>query len=143
MTLHTTVPLEAYQQTNFIVTCEGNETVVRLGKRSESLDQLLAKLGATSGIFITAWNPFSEQTPWEINLAANERMAADFAERGIRTLEHIGRAPEGDWSEDGFFALDLDTDSALEIARAYNQIAVVHAPAGSPAILLLTGLRRG
>lgn len=140
MTTHATVPVDAYRQTDFVVVHDGAEFAVHLGEASARLDRLLAELGASSGIFITAWNPFSQAQSAEQNAAANARMAALFERRGIRALPHVGRSRASDWVEEGFFALDLDPTDALAIARQFRQHAVVHAPAGAPAKLLLTGL---
>lgn len=140
MTTPAEIPIDAYRRTDFIVLHAGDELVVRLDETSAALDRLLAQLGASSGVFITGWNPFSTLTAPEQNHAANERMAALFAERAIRALPHVGRAHSGDWSEDGFFALDLDPTEALAIARAFDQIAVVHIALGGLAQLCFTGL---
>lgn len=141
MTTPVEIPIDAYRRTDFIVLHAGDEIAVRLEETSAALDRLLAELGAATGIFITGWNPYSVLTAPELNHAANARMAALFAERGIRALPHVGRAHSGDWTEDGFFALDLDPTEALAIARAFDQIAVVHIALGGLAQLLLTGLR--
>jgi hypothetical protein len=140
MTEGATVPVDAYRQTDFVVIHDGAEITVHLGETSAALDRQLVELGASSGIFITAWNPYSRVQSLEANAAANARMAALFECRGIRALPHVGRSRTSDWSEDGFFALDLDPADALAIVREFHQHAVVHAPAGTPAELLLTGL---
>ena len=140
MTEGATVPVDAYRQTDFVVIQDGAEITVHLGETSDALDRLLTKLGPATGIFITAWNPYSRTQSAVSNAAANARMAALFECRGIRVLSHIGRSRTSAWSEDGFFALDLDPADALAIAREFHQHAVVHAPAGKPAELLLTGL---
>lgn len=132
------VPVDAYHATDFIVVHDGEEYVALLGQPSPAIDRLLRSLGASSGVFITAWNPFSQQRSDAENAAANRRMAARFAELGIRTLHHVGRAHDGDWSEEGFFALDLDPALGLEIAAEFDQHAVVHIELGHPAELQLT-----
>jgi len=140
MTEGATVPVAAYRQTDFVVIHDGAELTVHLGETSAALDRQLVELGASSGIFITAWNLCSRVQSLEANAAANAPMAAPFECRGIRVLSHIGRSRTSDWSEDGFFALDLAPADALAIARMFHQHAVVHARAGTPAELLLTGL---
>jgi hypothetical protein len=137
VTTGASVPVDAYRQTDFIVIHGGKEIAIRLGESSAALDNLLGELDALSGIFITAWNPFSRSQSPEVNAAAHARMAALFAERGIRVLPHVGRSHVSEWSEDGFFALDLDPGEALAIAREFMQHAVVYAPRGAPAELLL------
>jgi hypothetical protein len=140
VTSETTVPVDAYLQTDYVVIHDGVEITVRIGESNAALDRLLAEIGASSGIFITGWNPFSREEQPEVNAAANEQMAALFAERGIRVLPHVGRSRGGDWFEEGFFALDLDPENALAVARDFRQHAIVLAPIGESAVLILTGL---
>jgi hypothetical protein len=131
-------PVDAYHATDFIVVHDGREIAALLGHPSEEIDRLLDAFGAASGIFITAWNPFSQRCDAAANAAANEHMAARFADLGVRTLHHIGRAHDGTWCEEGFFALDLDPALALAIAAAFDQHAVVRIRRGGRAELLLT-----
>jgi len=138
VTTAATVPIDAYRQTDFVVIHDGNEIAVHLGESSAALDCLLAEIDASSGIFITAWNPLSQEQSAEENAAAHARMAALFAERAVRVLPHIGRSRVSEWSEDGFFALNLDPEEALTVAREFRQHAVVYAPRGAPTELLLT-----
>jgi hypothetical protein len=136
----TAVPIDAYRQTDFAVIHDGVEITVQIDNTSAALDRLLAELDAASGIFITAWNPYSLAQSAEVNAAANARMAALFERRGIRAPPHVGRSRASDWSEEGFFAIDLDPADALAIAREFRQHAVVFAASGQTAVLLLTGL---
>jgi hypothetical protein len=55
--------VDAYRATDYVVSDRCNEVVVRIGERSHQVDALLARFGARSGVFITAWNPFSRSLP--------------------------------------------------------------------------------
>jgi hypothetical protein len=51
--------VKAYQTTDYVVFDRQREVSIRVGRRSREVDRLLARFGARSAVFITAWNPFS------------------------------------------------------------------------------------
>ncbi|MFL5758683.1 MAG: DUF3293 domain-containing protein [Thermomicrobiales bacterium] len=60
--------------------------------------------------------------------------------RGLAALPHIGRSPDGTWTEHGFFVLDLAVADALDFAADFEQFAIVLAERGKPAELVLTAV---
>jgi hypothetical protein len=138
-----TAPIESYLATEYVVLTDGRELLVCIGETNAELDALLAANGAAYGVFITAHNPRSEPQPDDINDAANEQMRAILTARGLIALPHIGRSPDGNWSEHGFFVLDLDPTDALTLATEFGQFAIVVTERGKPAELLLTEIGRG
>jgi len=62
--------LQVYRRTSYAV----NNVVVRIGRRSPALDSLLAKYGATVGVFITAWNHRSRLKPPRWNERLQDRL---------------------------------------------------------------------
>lgn len=130
----------AYRATRYCVTVGTRELCARIDARALEIEQLLAERGAASGTFITAWNPMSRQRPAGENRAANDAMAAALAARGVATLPHHGRGDDATWPpEQGFLALDLPIGDALELARAFDQHAIVVVARGMPAALHWTG----
>ncbi|HEV7283541.1 MAG TPA: DUF3293 domain-containing protein, partial [Kaistia sp.] len=93
----------AYAATSYDVLAAGNRIGVRLGRRALALDALLGRLGASSGAFVTAWNPHSRPQPPAANLRAHRRMAARLDAAGLHRLPHEGRSLDGRWRERGFF----------------------------------------
>jgi Protein of unknown function (DUF3293) len=131
--------LAAYRATSYTVLPEG--IAVRIGAESADLDRLMARLGARSAVFVTAWNPASRPTDPAENAAAGAALAREVEERGWRALPQEGRGDAGDWPpEPGLLVLDLDRAAALDLALRYGQNAVVWCEPGRPAELLLTEL---
>ncbi len=134
------VPIDDYYATDFVVFHDDREIVVHIDEHSAELDQLFTKLGASSGLFITGWNPYSRPQSDGENETANARMANLFAERGIVALAHVGRSRDGAWCEEGFFALDLHPEVGLAIAAELQQHAILFVAKGGWAELKLTGV---
>src|SRR5215211_7857513 len=103
-------PVDSYLAAEYVVHEGGREIVVRIGQTNAELDVLLDARGAHHGVFITAANPRSQQQPEDVNDAANEQMRHVLQERGLVALPHTGRSTVDDWSEQGFFVLDLARD---------------------------------
>jgi Protein of unknown function (DUF3293) len=133
-------PIASYLATDYVVIDGGKEITVRIGESSRDLDALLEAHSARHGVFITAHNPRSEPQPDSVNQIANDAIRRIFAERGLVTLPHIGRSPDGDWIEHGFFVLELARSDALSLAAEFEQFAIVLTERGKPAELLLTAL---
>jgi hypothetical protein len=133
--------LEAYLSTRYLVVEDGASGAVEVmvGSRSPAIDAVLARYGARSGVFITAWNPRSRPRPRSVNEADQRRLEADLRARAIDCLPHRGVAADPSWeSERGVLALDLSVEDALGLAEAYGQNAVVVVDLGEPARLVLT-----
>jgi Protein of unknown function (DUF3293) len=131
-------PIASYLATDYVVLDGGREIVIRIGQSNPQLDSLLDAHATRRGVFITAHNPRSEPRPDSVNQAANDAMRRMLAERGLVALPHIGRSPDGDWIEHGFFVLDLDPADALSLAAEFDQLAIILTERGKPAELLLT-----
>lgn len=134
--------LEAYHATGYIVLPDG--IAVRIGSVSADLDRLMGRIGACSAVFVTAWNPASRPTGPAANAAAEAALAREVAARGWRALPQEGRGDAGDWPpEPGLLVLDIDRETALDLALRFGQNAVVWYEPGRPAELLLTDLATG
>lgn len=123
--------LPAYLGTEY-VSCPPNEpeVVTRIGTPSTCIDMLLAKHGARTGTFITAWNPRSRITSVVDNAAAHDRLRAALGPRAY--LPHVGRAVGGGWEEEGFLVFDWIKSEALEVARQFQQNAIVWVTPAAP-----------
>jgi hypothetical protein len=133
--------LREYERTRYLVLDDRgiSRAAVGVGETSADIDAILADYGATSGVFITAWNPRSEPVDQDTNDEANDRLEADLDEAGSVILPHIGVGYDPEWEpEHGFFALDLVEADAIDLAIAYGQNAIVVAERGRPARLVVT-----
>jgi hypothetical protein len=133
--------LGEYRRTRYLVLDDSGmgRASVSIDQTSAEIDAILADYGATSGVFITAWNPRSVPTDQDSNDEANDRLEADLDAAGSVILPHIGVGYDPDWEpEHGFFALDLAEAAAVELAAAYGQNAIVVIERREPARLVLT-----
>jgi hypothetical protein len=133
--------LEAYRTTRFVAYDGDREVMAMIGEHAPDMDDLLQRLAARSGVFITAWNPRSVVLSPELNAAAAGRLEARIAAEGFRALPHRGVSADPAWHpEEGLFVLDIDFDYAVAIATDFGQNAITAVALGQPAILLFTPL---
>lgn len=133
--------LEAYRTTRFVAYDGDRHVVATVGEHVPAMDELLNRLAARSGVFITAWNPRSIVLSPERNAAAAGRLEARVLAEGFRTLPHRGFSADPAWHpEEGLFVLDIDFDYAIAMATDFGQNAVTAVSIGRPAILLFTPL---
>jgi hypothetical protein len=118
--------LNAYRRTRYAA----GPAEVRIGRRSPSMDRILAGHRARIGVFVTAWNPFSRRMPagW------NKRMQARLRERLRRCVMLAAEGVWRSWREDHFVVLTAPA-FVLRLARQFRQAAVVIVRRGQPAAL--------
>ncbi|MFI0432153.1 MAG: DUF3293 domain-containing protein [Candidatus Nanopelagicales bacterium] len=73
---------------------------------------------------LTGHNPGSAPLPPSQNRQRHLDLAAAVAEAGHRGHEAVGRAMEGDWSEDSLLVCGAPEDLVLDLARRFDQNAV-------------------
>lgn len=131
----------AYRSTRYVVADSGGEATARIDCHEPAIDALLRRHGATSGVFITAWNPRSVVLPRTDNDAAARRLQSRLAGDGLRALPHRGLSADPAWQpEEGLFVLDMGFDDAVRLAAEFGQNAIAAVRLGEPAMLLFTPL---
>ena len=131
--------IDAYRATNFRV-LEPVSFVLRIGEFSPVLEDLYRDRSVSSAAFLTAWNPYSNETEAVDNEMANDTLKRVLKEEQIIFYEGIGEDPTGEWSgEPSVFALGLFREKAISIGRAFNQNSIVWI--GSDAVPELVLLR--
>lgn len=136
--------LEAYRTTRFVAYDGDCEVVALVDRHVPEMDALLQRLGARSGVFITAWNPRSVVLSPALNAPAADRLAARVAGEGFIALPHRGVSADPSWrAEEGLFVLDIDFAYALAMAADFGQNAITVVTPGEPARLLFTPLMTG
>ena len=123
----------AYEATDYWV---GDCFMIRCGERSPPLEALLAESGHDTWAFITAWNPGSIA----LDTAENRRRMTDLCGRiallGLPMLEGEGVGTGGDWPpEPSLLVLGIGASEAVELGRAFGQVAIVVGRLGAPARL--------
>ena len=116
---------EAYRATQYHVYAEPPFTL-QVDTFSAPLLACLKAHGAAGGTFITAWNPFSQDSARAANEAANQSLKAELLELGAVVMPGFGAWPNDPASgEESFLAIGLDHDTACRLGRAYRQNAIV------------------
>lgn len=124
----TAAPLAAYRRTAY----EAAGAVTHVGRRSVTVDALLARLGARQGGFVTAENPLSRRMPLGWNARAMRRF-----DEAIRRLPST--AGHGGWRRwrEAHRLVAVDPRRLLVLARRFRQRAIVVVTRGAPARLQL------
>jgi hypothetical protein len=126
--------LHAWRATDYVV----DTILVRIGRRSSAMDVLLARLGARTGVFVTAWNPLSRAMPpgW------NRRMQQRLSERLRRYVSLQASGSLRRWHE-AHLLVAGDKRPIVRLARLFRQRGVVLVARHQPARLVLLGSLNG
>lgn len=126
----------AYVGTEYRVSSVDPPIILKIGKRSEQVDQLLLEHGCGSWAFITPCNPRSVELTDEQNKRRLEAFAATISSQFELLLgEGVGENPE--WSpEPSYLILGIHKENALSLATHWEQNAFVFGELGSAAELV-------
>lgn len=130
--------IAAYKATNYRVLSDP-EFTLRVDEKSEELLKLYELTRASSSAFMTAWNPFSEETSPNENDQANALLRADIEALGAKILPGFGAWP-GDPTkgEDSFLAVGASENDAVILGKKYEQNAILFATDDAiPRLILL------
>jgi hypothetical protein len=119
--------LQAFRDTEYRVRLpQGAFAVIRIGEPlPRELHGCVKDEGAPWG-FITAWNPFAQQTSRERNRAAQRELLAALRELGATPRAGVGVGTgESPWREPSLFVTGLDFDTLDALARRFEQAAIV------------------
>lgn len=107
---------------------------LRVGEPHPALDQILENRGLRHYAWITAANPRSARLDEAENRARNRALAARLD--GWQYLRARTVPDDGAWpDEGGFLVLGMGPEDALELARAFEQNAIlVGEVGGAPAL---------
>jgi hypothetical protein len=131
------LPLTAYEATFIHIDWEPEVTI----------EVAPAPLGTSDGEFpashrsihiVTACNPAPHVLPPEENARRNERLLADIKAAGLAWRPALGRSaePTKPWQEPSFALLDVERNSAIDLARAHEQAAIFEWTADHRAVVL-------
>ena len=100
----------------------------------------LARHACREACLLTAFNPLARAADRQANLAAQDALAQRLLGRALHCLPGENAAPAGDWREPTLLALGLPCDEGLQLARAFGQLAFLHAGPNAVPRLVYTGL---
>jgi hypothetical protein len=128
--------LEAYTLTVYTIAGSEGSLTLHVGHRSDWLARELGTHNASCAAFVTAYNPGSELQPDASNRLRNAELLRTIQGRPYLVVDAI--APDGRWPvEKGYLVFGLEKESALNIGKAFGQVAILWAGADAvPAIVL-------
>ena len=130
--------IAAYRAAVYEVDVDGKALAFHVDQPNPALDDVIAKHGAVSGLFITAYNPRSQVQPEEKNASAHGALIAAVRDAGKRYLLARGRDGDDDGpTEAGLFVFGMSREDGLALARRFDQYAIVFVAKGAPPALLL------
>ena len=97
----------------------------KVDQRSPDLDQLMLRYGVSTAGFITACNPHGIQQSDELNELAMNQLKLAIEELGLPYFSGFGKGPVGEWHEDSYLVMGMDSDFASKLGRFYQQNALV------------------
>jgi hypothetical protein len=134
---------DAYEKADYVVFSDP-QVVLRIGKRSEALDDLISAEGATTAAFVTAANPRGEKRSEKENGVANAALQSFVQAAGYPHFWGEGRDPEGrdpgSWREPSFLVIGIYRANAEALGQLFEQNAIVFCEiARPPELIILRG----
>lgn len=129
----------AYRATRYTATRDGETISIAVGEPLARLDSWLDAARVSEWAYITACNPRSRRLAPEENALRMAALVVDLGVIGWPLVHGAGVPSEGDWdSEPSVLVLGLSRPAALELARRYEQHAIVCGRRGEAAELVWT-----
>jgi hypothetical protein len=129
--------LQAFAQTDYRVRLDADDVVVRVGCGHDRLDR---SLDGRDWTIITAFNPGARPGDDGDNRRRHERLCDDARQSGFETRPSVNRDPSGRWpDEPGLLIVGLNADARAQLARRFDQAAVLIGRGGDIARLELHG----
>jgi hypothetical protein len=127
----------AYARAIYTVSGPAGPATLRIGTRAPPLDALTGNACRRIAI-VTAFNPFSQPLPEELNRQRARDLELRVADAALRALPASGTDPDSAWEvEPGLAVLDADDDLLDRWMVEFEQHAVVVADAGRDVALRL------
>jgi hypothetical protein len=126
---------EAYAQTLYEADCF--RSPLRANEPHAEVDALLLNHHAKTMAFITASNPRSLLLSATENKTRNSQLSEKLAD--YKTYRGVGRDARGEWTpEESFLVIGIEKQTALALAEAFEQNAILFGEIGKPVELLFT-----
>ena len=115
-----------YLSANYQVTIGSDISTLSINQPSKSLSQLFTSSGHHCAIFITAFNPFSQQKELNENLINNEHLQLTLKQHTLQIFKGISTDPTELWTaEESFLALGINLEISKVLGTQFNQNAIV------------------
>lgn len=117
--------IRAYKDTYYRAGSGADALVLKIGQQSSELALLYEQNGCDCALFITAFNPLGEKQDDAANESAHTHLREALRAQAVAVIEGVGSDPAGEWNEKSYLAFGINTDTARELGRRFEQDAVV------------------
>ncbi len=115
-----------YLSANYQMMIGSNIITLSINQPSKSLSQLFTTSGHQCAVFITAFNPLSQQKNLNENLINNEHLQLTLKQHTHQIFEGISTDPSEQWTaEESFLALGINLEISKVLGTQFNQNAIV------------------
>jgi Protein of unknown function (DUF3293) len=124
---------EAYRQTIYRAGFLEGVVEIRVGERSDKLEERLRLSGDDLWTLITAYNPRSEVCSADQNEDRDIQLEARLLKLGYPLVRTTAVDPEGNWpDESGFLVVGMTLSEGESVARDFDQNAILFGRTGFP-----------
>ncbi|MGM0630294.1 MAG: DUF3293 domain-containing protein [Pseudomonadota bacterium] len=130
--------LNHYKNTDYWFTVDDKTITLRIGRKNNEFDRLCERFGCTTGTFITACNPQSQLLTINENKRRNKQLATRLEQMSeVYCFSGEGQDRDNQWlAEASFMVLGLSQETAIDLAREYQQNALVWIEYQQAAVLI-------
>lgn len=130
--------LEQYKNTDYWFVVNGQKMTLSVGSPNSDFNTLCHDFSCKTGAFITAFNPQSRQLTLEDNRERNQQLEAELVGfKDIRYFYGAGQDRSLQWpAEESFMVLGLSQQTAIDLARRYQQNAFLWIEHRQAAVLI-------
>lgn len=122
---------QAYLDTTYRIVSEPRPIDIRIGEPNVALDHFLRANRVRQWAFVTASNPRSHPLADFDNAKRNAAMRSSLEETGWRVVDGVGLPSRSGWRpEHSVLILGIERDAAIELARHWEQNAIVYGMLG-------------
>ena len=115
-----------YLSANYQVMTGSDIFTLSIDQPSTSLSQLFTTSGYQCAVFITAFNPLSQQRNLKENLINNERLQIELKQYTSQILTGKSTDPFEQWiAEESFLALGINLQTSKLLGTQFNQNAII------------------
>lgn len=126
----------AYESTVFCI-YGSSPSELKIDSEPAHHSRWLKHLGRSSATVVTAWNPFSQARPLEVNQERQLALIAMVNQTGLTWCPAAGVDPSGRWpAEESICVFDADDANIDRWLEVFGQYAVVHAEVDGSCTLL-------
>ena len=130
--------LDSYTEANYHVYANPS-FILKIDISSKDLRKLLIELNVKFAVFITAFNPYSQELPLKENRLRNKKLEGKIKSLDLYYIKGDGRCGDsGEVGEESFLVFGLSKKQAINLGKESQQNAIVVSGKNAiPSLLLL------